>query len=645
MTLVNEHRSSNIMPELVKSESPAAGKRQFNLDDFARKRPKSEPETSGSQEAPVVVDVEDTAKVTQTIESKNESIQTPFTPVKVDASVDLTTPEHDAQNVPPDSTKEPSVPLLELPQIESSQEYNRMSVEPQEQTPEGELPNIEKLDSNSQKPLTQKQLERLEKQKIREKERLEREKKKEEERILKKLERERKDQERLLKKQKLEEEKERKREEERQRREEKKRKADEERKRKEQERLKKDEEKKRKEEERKQLEEERKKQEEQKERSQKKISNFFSVKPAVSKQKASAPIAKSPNSTVPEVQSSLYEKDFLPFFIKRNALMAPTQSLSKADLEDLIRKFDESLSSSNTASLSEMFPKLAISTQHSIFTTSEELAEALNSTSSSESTVVTLIKNLPNIKYLQFYENAKPPYVGTWCSQKHSNIPFKASNPLDTSLTGYDYNYDSDLDWQDGDEGDGEDIDDLEDGDDDEDLNEDEEMDDFVENNNEKRRLNLGPMEAVTILNDGSNPAIFDNLQVRLFQPQLQFPIDPTKDYWGSTKTKISTPSKASETSFSVSQLKATPVQDKSPSGMNILTPQKPTIQDKLVVQELIAFIEKNSDFTIGTLSELAKKEFKNYTKSILKHTIQDVAVYNKKQSLWEIKEGAKEKA
>lgn len=642
MTLVNEPRSSNMMPQLVKNESPATGKRQFNLDDFARKRPKSESETPGSQEVPVVVDVDDTEKVTQIADTKNESIQMPSTPVKVNASVDLTTPDSDAQDAPPDVT---NVPLLELPQVDSSQECSRMSVEPKEETPADEMPNVEKLDSNSQKPLTQKQLERLEKQKIREKERLERERKKEEERILKKLERERKDQERLLKKQKLEEEKERKREEERQRREEKKRKADEERKRKEQERLKKEEDKKRKEEERKQLEEERKKQEEQKDRSQKKISNFFSVKPAVSKQIASAPIAKSSNSTVPELQSTLYEKDFLPFFIKRNTIMALTQSLAKADLEDLIRKFDESLSSSNTVSLSEMFPKLAVSTHNSTFTTSEQLAEALDSTSSSESNVITLIKNLPNIKYLQFYENAKPPYVGTWCSQKHSNIPLEPSNPLDTSLTGYDYDYDSDLDWQDGDEGDGEDIDDLEDGDDDEDLNEDEEMDDFVENNNEKRRLNLGPMEAVTILNDGSNPAIFDNLQVRLFQPQLiQFPIDPTKDYWGASKTKALTPSKASEKIISVSQMKAVPVQAKSPSGMNILTPQKPTIQDKLVVQELIAFIEKNSDFTIGTLSELAKKEFKNYTKSILKHTIQDVAVYNKKQSLWEIKEGAKEK-
>lgn len=651
MTLVEENPPPAMGQSSVKTETPTSGKRQFNIDDFARKKPKTDSETSGSQEtSPEIIEIEDkeVEPNVSTADIKQDPTPTPSTPMDVNESIDLTTPDGKTKDASPVTLERPTEPvILELPNVDHIKEPQdtRMSVEPIAPFATNEMPKVEALKIDEPKTLTQKQLERLEKQKIREQERLEREKKKEEERILKKLERERKDQERLIKKQKLEEEKERKREEERQRREEKKRKVDEERKRKEQERIKKDEEKKRKEEERKQQEEERKKQEEQKERSQMKISSFFTVKPAASKQKSTLPVSTSSKASTPGKEASLYEKQFLPFFVKKNTTMAASIAMSKEALNALISEFDKSLSQSKACSISQIFPQSTVTPQRSTFTNAEDLAEALNSTSVSESSVKSLLKNLPSIKYLQFYENAKPPYVGTWCSKFHSRTPFTALNPLDTSLTGYDYNYDSDLDWQDGDEGEGEDIDDLEDGDGDEDdINDDEEMDDFVENNNEsKRRLNMGPMEAVTIVNDETNSALFESLQFRLFQPLLKFPINPNEDPKKGDEV-AEKPSTQSDAPFSIGQLKATPLQGKSTASPNVLTPQKPTIQDKMVVQQLIAFIEKNSDFTIGTLSELAKKEFKNYTKSILKHTIQDVAIYNKKQSLWEIKEGVKEK-
>lgn len=41
--------------------------------------------------------------------------------------------------------------------------------------------------------------------------------------------------------------------------------------------------------------------------------------------------------------------------------------------------------------------------------------------------------------------------------------------------------------------------------------------------------------------------------------------------------------------------------------------------------------MENNNDFTIGTLVELSKKEFKDFTKALIKNTIQEIAVYDKK--------------
>lgn len=79
-------------------------------------------------------------------------------------------------------------------------------------------------------------------------------------------------------------------------------------------------------------------------------------------------------------------------------------------------------------------------------------------------------------------------------------------------------------------------------------------------------------------------------------------------------------------------------------SSPNILIAQKKTIKDSLVLADLIKFVENNNDFTIGTLVELSKKEFKDFTKALIKNTIQEIAVYDKKSSKWEIKAEMKEK-
>lgn len=484
----------------------------------------------------------------------------------------------------------------------------------------------------SEPPMTyamKKQLERMEKQRQRELERLEREAKKEYERLAKKEERERKELERKAKREQLEKEKEQKREEERVKREEKRKKAEDERKRKEEERRKK-------ELERKQKEDERRRKEEQKERSQMRISSFFAVKPEKPKKDTRSSLPAAADTTKRTTEQ--YDKDFLPFFKKRNVLMASSGQLLEKELLRSVLEFDSALKLGTKLELS-----LLSHTRHSVeitvHTNSDQLVQALNSPLTTEKEIQQLVANLPPIKYLQFYENSKPPFIGTWCSLKHTGTAITPQNVLDTSLTGFDYNYDSDLDW-DGDDEDGEDIDELEDGEEeDDDMAEEEDMDDFVEDTGEgsKKRVQVGKIQSTTYWNDGSSTLpIFDDIKYERLDPHIDFPIDPFKDYWETAKT-APTPPPQKAPLVSLDQL-GTPQKTNTQASPNILTPQKPTIKEPEIIKKLMEFVEKNCDFSIGTLSELAKKEFKTYTKSILKHTIQEVAVYNKKKGVWEVK-------
>lgn len=497
-------------------------------------------------------------------------------------------------------------------------------------------PQAPEPQTNAEDKLTKRQQERLLKLQQREQERLAREQRKEEERKAKIHERERKEKERLAKKEALEKEKEAKREEERLKRERKQAHLEEMKKKKEEERR-------LKEEERKAKEAEKKRKDELKERSQMRILNFFSVKPAsqlsvsrISEAKQPLPGKDAVDDLVELTSSSRpgYSGDFLPFFIKRDVRLYLKPQLSSEEIEASKASFDLAITQQQhqvtalTNLLQPNSPKIGRS-----YADSEKLVQTLDSSTATEAMVREVIESLPPIKYLLFYENSKPPYIGTWCSAAHLNTSISGSTPLQ-ALMDFDYDYDSDLDWQDGDEGDGEDIDDVEEGDDDEEEADEDEMDDFVDNNDTvKRRGLIGPLQSTTVWNDGTNAEIFDQIKFERLYPNIMFPIDPTKNYWvkpsvSSTETPLK--KNAEMTPGKILEIGASP---------SVTTPPKPIIEDPKVLKQLAEFIKKNSDFTIGTLLELAKKEFKIYTKSLLKHTIQEVAQYNKKSSSWEVKQ------
>jgi Uncharacterized conserved protein len=535
--------------------------------------------------------------------------------------------------------------------------------------PRLETSDTEVSSPDSENKLSKKELQRIERQQQRDLERIEKEKKKEEERLRKQDERikrqEAKDLEKELKRKKLEEEKlqrERKREEERLEREQKREEERLEREqKKEEERIKKqiekdekeklrlekkrqlDEEKESKEIERKKVEEEKRRAEELKERNQKKISSFFQVGRKVTPPQKSS-ISRFAESTNEDDDLTSYEKDFLPFFIKKNVKMASSGQLDNQQLSESKSYLDNVLKnhlSSQSSQLKDFF--LSIKPQPSAPVSSitpEDIITALNSSNSTEAQIYDMLQKIPPIKYISFYENSKPPFIGTWCSANHQQIKLTTSDPTNSSLTGFDYDYDSDLEWNKEDE-EGEDLDEDEEEEEDLIVADEDDIDDFVENNAETTTKKFHSLVVINKWNDGTNDEIFGGMTTTSIISEIAFPMDPFHDYWNKKEEQIPQETAAiplklgSETAPNTPQKKSTP---------NILTPQKKTIKDPAIIAGLIQFIETNQEFTIGTLVELSKKEFKDFTKALLKNTIQDIATYNKKTSNWDVKEDIKKK-
>ncbi|CAH6723356.1 chromatin assembly factor 1 subunit p90 [[Candida] jaroonii] len=335
-----------------------------------------------------------------------------------------------------------------------------------------------------------------------------------------------------------------------------------------------------------------------------KIGNFFS--------RAKSDTSKDSNSA-----QTLFDKLVLPFHVKSNCTMAASGQLPKDKLAQAKASF-ENLLTQPAINDKSFFKSRTMNITSTTVVSPEDIVQAMENNTSS-STIFSMLRNLGTIKYLQFYENEKPPYIGTWCSKDHISLNFPITEPFNQELTGYDYTYDSDLDWRE-EEGDDIDIDE----DDEEEEDEDNDMEDFVEAEMERETRFVGKLKPTFMLNDGTNKEVFNNLKFERLHITVDFPIDPKINYWKAENDDTS--------------LLSTPLPATTSTPVNVLTPTKPTIKDEKIITSLITFIEANNDFSIGTLVELSQKQFKDFTKVLLKNTIQEIAHYNKKTAHWEIK-------
>jgi chromatin assembly factor 1 subunit A len=259
----------------------------------------------------------------------------------------------------------------------------------------------------------------------------------------------------------------------------------------------------------------------------------ISLTPDVPMQDAN-PVFLSPQKKVIQRAQSEYERYFLPFQLPSHAIMVPENAFmedpaklaaASSRIDELISREDVSMGSYDSESLKEKFP---VSIDRGLSTPRvTDIVDRINGSSENPIDLTEEVRNAAQdplqllrqvpMKYMRFPEDIRPPYYGTY-TQPYSPYAARklARNPYSRTLHETDYDYDSELEWEEPEEGeelDSEGGDDLDDeGDDD--------MEGFLDDEEDaqvKRRVLSGDLVPVSTglcwedscgvsrLNDGSD--------------------------------------------------------------------------------------------------------------------------------------------
>ncbi|KAF1954226.1 hypothetical protein CC80DRAFT_595343 [Byssothecium circinans] len=347
----------------------------------------------------------------------------------------------------------------------------------------------------------------------------------------------------------------------------------------------------RKEEEKRKKEEEKKRKEEEKakkERSQMKLNAFFTkpkaAEPSATKvtvdtiqDPAVAPISLAPdtittdtNLTPPSPQKSLqqnaqseYERFFLPFSLPPHTILAPQNAFmenpenlaaARLRMDNLVAHEDANMEPITLDNFRSVFPKrrrglktVTISEVVDLINGSSDCPIDLTGDGSGQQLKpLDLLRQIP-MKYLCFPEDVRPPYYGTY-TKPHTSVEERklARNPICRGLNDLNYDYDSEAEWEEPEEG--EDL--GSEGEDDMDEDGEEDMDGFLDDDDDpeiKRRLLSGDQEpvssglcwedqsGVSILNDGSGAICTElkDFKIGFLLDPLPLSVDPfSTAYW-----------------------------------------------------------------------------------------------------------------
>lgn len=246
----------------------------------------------------------------------------------------------------------------------------------------------------------------------------------------------------------------------------------------------------------------------------------------------------SPQKTIVKNAKSDYERYFLPFNLPAHTLLAPRHaffehpdrlSAAQRRLDDLIAQNARHIQLSSRVTLETTFPaqrRRGLKTA-----TITEIVERVNGSSNrpidltndkpTSSQPLKMLQDIP-MKYIHFGEDVRPPYYGTYTrSYTDAEATRLARNPLARVRQDTNYDYDSEAEWEEPEEG--EDLD--SDGEDDVDEEAEDDMDGFLDDEEDpqmKRRLISGDLipvstglcwedaEKVSRLNDGSGAICTD---------------------------------------------------------------------------------------------------------------------------------------
>ncbi|KAI9373792.1 chromatin assembly factor 1 subunit A-domain-containing protein [Aspergillus egyptiacus] len=411
------------------------------------------------------------------------------------------------------------------------------------------------------------------------------------------------------------------------------------------------------EEKRKKEEEKRKKEEEKlkKERAQTKLNSFF-AKPKPTTEKAQltngapnkvstdgASVGSSENAGEP----SAYKSEFPDFFLQSHTSLAPPHRFERdaQALAHLQAKVDSYLSSPNPEPLvfrpSELFRMMPYKRRHGYQKMSVKdillQMQTLHDVPETSEAARKLRDSLKQVKMksLRFGEDVRPPYQGTY--SKH--LPREAAsrlmrNPFRRELPEVNYDYDSEAEWEEPEEGEELDSEEeeegSEEGDDDMDGFLDDEDDQLADN---KRRLLVGDLEPICTgirwQDEGPNPEL-DAYQLETIFPSVTFPIDPfSSSYW--QKPKAPEPShnngvgRTTLHSFMGNPALPTPGPLAMQDGSTVAAGKPKRAFPAEQLGEFKAVVE-GSDLTKMGLIEILKKRFPKVSKDTLKATLDSTA-------------------
>ncbi|QLG71305.1 hypothetical protein HG535_0B03440 [Zygotorulaspora mrakii] len=361
-----------------------------------------------------------------------------------------------------------------------------------------------------------------------------------------------------------------------------------------------------------------------KEKSQLRIGNFF----------------KKVNDSTKQLDvKSDFNKYFLPFYAKDGTILPKNSDGSKFDLAKSKSALDSILikkegKNENNDTLLEWLDSKKCKRGYKVKFTATELLKQMASKEKEESELLNLLFLIPQ-KYIKFYENVRPPYIGTYSKE----IVLPVDNPFSTEGTGFNYEYDSDLEWvnEEGEEGEEGEIDNLESEEEDEDEDEEQdeasdgEFDGFLELEEKsadgpqgKKKKFFGPLIPTVCLRseinkmDESDRRYFEEIKVTCLSDKQPFPIDPHIPFakeQEATGIKRALPEGQSDKTSASS----------SPS----VSPQKRAktlISDTKSLLKLFDEVE-GSTFSLGTVTEIAQKNLPQYSKQLIKNTVKEYAI------------------
>ncbi|KAF2827050.1 hypothetical protein CC86DRAFT_322913 [Ophiobolus disseminans] len=250
-------------------------------------------------------------------------------------------------------------------------------------------------------------------------------------------------------------------------------------------------------------------------------------------------ITHSPQKTIVKNAPSDYERYFLPFNLPQHTILAP----KNAFMEDLAKmqaartRLDHITTQQHVdldpVTIQTLKSRIAqsgprglrscsvVQVIERVNSSSDKTIELTDHKSSDHTTPLDMLKQIP-MKYIHFGEDVRPPYYGTYTrSYTDAEAVRLARNPLSRLRQDTNYDYDSEAEWDEPEEG--EDLD--SEGDDDEENEAEDDMEGFLDDEEDpqlKRRLISGDLQPISTglcwqdedgvsrLNDGSGAICTD---------------------------------------------------------------------------------------------------------------------------------------